>query len=249
MAVGTGINSLPALFSIPHLSALVIVVLICLLLFLLRNRFSPRRRLLFRWCVALLLVANELAYHAWNVYSGLWSAQTMLPLNICSLLVFASAYLLAARSYPVYEFCYFLGIGAASQVLVNPDLGVIQFPHFLFFQTSLAHGLIVIAAVFMTVVERFRPYPKSLLKVALGMNAYLLLMAVVNRWLGGNYLFLARKPDTPTLLDLLGPWPWYILGMEAVGMVIAGILYLPFLVRDRVANRVAVLPAGTPKGL
>jgi hypothetical integral membrane protein (TIGR02206 family) len=232
MAVGAVIISLPALFSAPHLAALSTVIFVCLLLFFFRHQFSPRYRLLFRWIVAILLVANELAYHVWNVYSGLWSAQTMLPLNICSVLVFASAFMLAARSYPVYEFCYFLGIGAASQVLVNPDLGVIQFPHFLFFQTSISHGLVVIAAVYMTVVENFRPYPKSLLKVALGMNAYLLLMVVVNHWLGSNYLYIARKPDTPTLLDLLGPWPWYILGMEALGAAIAGVLYLPFLVQD-----------------
>ncbi len=243
VAVGTGIGPLPALFSAPHLAALGAVLLVCLLLIFFRNRFSPRQRLLFRWIAAAVLVTNELAYHAWNIYFGLWSAQTMLPLNICSVLVFASAYLLAARNYPVYEFCYFLGIGAASQVLVNPDLGVIQFPHFLFFQTSIAHGLIVIAAVYMTAVEKFRPYPKSLLKVAAGMNAYLLLMAVVNRWLGSNYLYIAAKPETPTLLDLLGPWPWYILGMEIIGAAIAGLLYVPFLIQDHAPKRNAPAPA------
>jgi hypothetical integral membrane protein (TIGR02206 family) len=243
MAVGDGINSLPAMFSAPHLAALGIVFLICLLLYLFRNRLSARQRFFFRWFAAAWVVANELAYHAWNAYFGLWSVQTMLPLNICSVLVFASAFMLAKRSYPVYEFCYFLGIGAASQVLVNPDLGTIQFPHFLFFQTSASHGLVVTAAVYMTVVEKFRPYPKSLLKVAVGMNGYLLLMAAVNRWLGSNYLFIARKPDTPSLIDLLGPWPWYILGMEVVGAAIAGVLYLPFLIQDLSPKRGTVLPA------
>jgi hypothetical integral membrane protein (TIGR02206 family) len=75
------------------------------------------------------------------------------------------------------------------------------------------------------------------------MNAYLLLMVVVNHWLGSNYLYIARKPDTPTLLDLLGPWPWYILGMEVVGAAIAGLLYLPFLIQDLVRKRGIALPA------
>jgi hypothetical integral membrane protein (TIGR02206 family) len=103
--------------------------------------------------------------------------------------------------------------------------------------------LVVIGAVYMTVVEKFRPYPKSILKVAIGMNTYLLLMALVNRWLGSNYLFIAHKPDTPTLLDWLGPWPWYILGMEALGVVIAGVLYIPFLIQDLHRKRGTVLPA------
>jgi hypothetical integral membrane protein (TIGR02206 family) len=232
MAVGPGINSLPGLFSVPHLAALGIVLLICFLLYLFRNRFAPRQRMFFRWCVAILLVANELFYHAWNAYYGLWTVQETLPLNICSVLVFASAIMLAARSYTLYEFCYFLGIGAASQALINPDLGAIQYPHVLFFQTSLSHGLVVIGAVYMTAVEKFRPYPKSLLKVTVGMNLYLLIIARINPLLGGNYLFLAHKPGTPSLIDWLGPWPWYILGMEAVGAAIAGLLYLPFLLRD-----------------
>jgi hypothetical integral membrane protein (TIGR02206 family) len=243
MAVGTGINSPPPLFSVPHLAALGVVLLLCLLLYLLRNRFSLRQRTLFRWTVAALLVTNELAYHAWNAYNGIWTVQDTLPLNICSVMVFASAIMLAARSYPLYEFCYFLGIGAASQALINPDLGVIQYPHFLFFQTSLAHGLVVIGAVYMTVVEKLRPYPKSLLKVAAGMNAYLLVIAAVNRLLGSNYLFIARKPGTPSLIDLLGPWPWYILGMEVVGAAIAGLLYLPFFIRDQTLKRNAPAPA------
>ncbi len=181
-------------------------------------------------------MANEFAYHAYEITHGQWTIRDSLPLNICSLMVFASAAMLAARSYPLYEFCYFLGIGAASQVLINPDLGTYLFPHFYFFQTSISHGLVVISAVYMTAVEKFRPYPQSLLKVAVGMNAYLLIIALVNRWLGSNYLFIAHKPGTPTLIDLLGPWPWYILGMEAVGVAIALVLYLPFLLHD-LSNR------------
>lgn len=239
MVVGCRISSSPALFSGPHLAALGIVLLICFLLYLLRNRFSPRLRILFRWTAAFLLVANELAYHGYLIQHGQWTIQDSLPLNICSAMVFASAAMLAARSHTLYEFCYFLGIGAASQVLLNPDRGVIQYPNFLFFQTSLSHGLTVIGAVYMTAVEKFRPYPKSLLKAAVGMNAYLLAVAPINWLLGSNYLFIAHKPTTPTLLDLLGPWPWYILGMELVGAAIALLLYLPFFLRD-VSSRKAL---------
>ena len=27
---------------------------------------------------------------------------------------------------------------------------------------------------------------------------------------GTNYGYLNHKPGTPTLLDILGPWPWYV---------------------------------------
>jgi hypothetical integral membrane protein (TIGR02206 family) len=59
------------------------------------------------------------------------------------------------------------------------------------------------------------------------------LVGVVNWLLGSNYLFIAHKPDTPSLIDVLGPWPWYILSLEALALVLCLGLYLPYALRDR----------------
>ena len=50
--------------------------------------------------------------------------------------------------------------------------------------------------------------------------------------IGSNYLFIARKPDTASLIDVLGPWPWYILSIEVMGVVVCLILYLLFAIRN-----------------
>jgi hypothetical integral membrane protein (TIGR02206 family) len=225
------------LFGPPHLAFLALLILACALVCLFRDRYSPRQRTFFRWFLAIWLVVNELAFHAWNIYYGLWSIQTHLPLHICSLMVFASAYMLITRNYTVYEFSYFIGIGAAIQALLTPDAGIYGFPHFRFFQTLTAHGLIVFSAVYMTAVEKFRPYPKSLLRVAAGTNFYMAIIFVVNSLLGSNYLYIMHKPETASLIDILGPWPWYILSIEGLGAAICLILYLPFFLQDLAAKR------------
>jgi len=179
------------------------------------------------------LIVDELAWHGWNWATGQWTFQTMLPLHLCSVFVFLSAYMLITKSYPVYEYAYFLGIGGAIQALLTPDAGRYGFPHFRAFQVMISHGSIVTAAIFMTVVEGYRPTWRSLLRVAVGANLYMLAVGMLNWAIGSNYLFIARKPETASLMDLLGPWPWYILSLEAVGLAICLLLYLPYAIRDR----------------
>ncbi|MCI0521276.1 MAG: TIGR02206 family membrane protein [Chloroflexi bacterium] len=221
------------LFGGAHLAALAIIALINLLIYFNRKRFTERGKRNARIGMAVVLVLNEIAWHVWNYSVGLWTAQTMLPLHLCSLLVWGGAYMLVTRSYPLFEFMYFLGIAGASQALLTPDAGIYGFPHFRFWQTMISHGTIFTAAIYMTFVEGYRPYWRSVARVFIIMNIYMAFVGLVNWALGSNYMFIARKPETASLIDVLGPWPFYILSLEAIGLVLSLLLYLPFALKDR----------------
>jgi hypothetical integral membrane protein (TIGR02206 family) len=225
------------LFGPAHLVALSIVLLIVLLVIYFRKGFSPRLRLITRYTLATILVLNELAWHAWNYFTGQWIIQTMLPLHLCSVLVWLGAYMLVTKSYTIYEFSYFLGIAGALQALLTPDVGIYGFPHFRFFQTMISHGTIILSAIYMTFVEGYRPTWKSVIRVMVWMNVYMVAIGIVNWLIGSNYLFIAHKPETASLIDVLGPWPWYILSLEAIGLVLCLLLYLPYAIRDQRAAR------------
>jgi len=227
------------LFGPAHLTALALVLLVNLLVVANRGRFTPRGMHFFRFSLAAILVSNEIGWHLWNYSIGRWTIQTMLPLHLCSVLVWVSAAMLLTRSYSIYEFSYFLGIAGATQALLTPDVGIYGFPHFRFFQTIISHGSIVTAAIYMTFVEGYRPYWRSVVRVMIWGNVYMAAIGVVNRLIGSNYLFIARKPDTPSLIDLLGSWPWYILSLEALAMALCLALYLPYALRDRRENLAA----------
>ncbi|MFQ5577227.1 MAG: TIGR02206 family membrane protein [Anaerolineae bacterium] len=230
------------LFGAAHLAALAVVALLTLYLLHFRRWAGEPARRAFRYGLAAVLLVDEAVWHWWHWAIGRWTVQELLPLHLCSLFVFLCAIMLLNKSYAIFEFAYFLGIGGAMQALITPDAGIYGFPHFRFFQVFVSHGGIVIAAVYMTLVEGYRPTWKSLGRVAVGANLYMLAIGVVNYFLGSNYLFIARKPYTPSLLDVLGPWPWYILSMEGIGLALCLLLYLPFYLKDR---KTSVLSAET----
>ena len=219
------------LFGTAHIAALAALVLLNLFLLLFKNA-SDRTKSAMRWILALILLGNEVAWHYWNYVFGKWTIQTMLPLQLCSLLVWTGALMLMTKNYRIYEFMYFMGIAGAIQALATPGIGVYGFPHFVFFQYFLSHGLIITSAIYMTVVEGFRPTWKSLLRVAIWMNIYVVIVYFINTAIGSNYLMINDKPNTPSLLDLLPEWPIYILYMELIGVISILLLYLPFVIKD-----------------
>ena len=219
------------LFGTAHFGALGALVFLNLFLLLFRNAGDGTKSAI-RWMLALILLVNEIAWHYWNFVVGRWTIQTMLPLHLCSVLVWTGALMLITKNYRIYEFMYFMGIAGAVQALATPDLGIYGFPHFRFFQTFISHGLIITSAIYMTVVEGFRPTWKSMLRVAIWMNIYVVIVYFINIAIDSNYLMINYKPDTPSLLDLLPEWPIYILYMELIGVISILLLYLPFVIKD-----------------
>lgn len=227
------------LFGPAHIAALAFILLLNLLIILHFKNSTEKTKHNIRWTLAIILWVNEIAWHLWRVFTGTWTIQTMLPLQLCSIMVWVSAVMLVTKNYSIYEFSYFLGIGGSLQAVMTPDLGIYGFPHFRFFQTFISHGLIITSAIYMTVVEGFRPAWKSILRVTLWANIYMAVIYFVNTSIGSNYLMINAKPDTPSLLDLLPPWPYYIIFMELIGLATLLLLYAPFIVRDWRAKRAA----------
>lgn len=219
-------------FSLQHQSALFLLALLVAGLYALRGKFRRGRiNKILRWGMALSLLITEIALQGWYLYYGLWSAERSLPLHLCGISLFLAALMLMNRSYKLYEVVYFWGLGGASQALLTPDTAY-AFPHLLFFIFFSSHSLIILACLWMTCVEGYRPELSSLWKAFLLTNLYALFVALLNLALGSNYLYICAKPPGITLLSYLGPWPWYLLVLEAVSLVLFFLLYLPFLLGD-----------------
>jgi hypothetical integral membrane protein (TIGR02206 family) len=221
-----------ALFDRSHLVVLLLLLLLCGSFLLLRGPRAAAARTAFRFTAAFLLIGTEVLLHVWAFCRGQWTVQTMLPLQLCSVSQYLAVVMLLTRSRRLYEYVYFLGLGGAIPALLTPDIFGYGFPHFRFFEYFVSHGMIVAAALFMTLAEGYRPRWRSVVHVIVAVNVYMAAVGVFNYFMGSNYLFLAGKPAGETLYDLLGPWPWYLLSVEVLGVLVVLLLYAPFAVRD-----------------
>lgn len=227
-------------FGPKHLAVVAVFVLIWLSFFYFRRVWDERQRKIARIAIAVLLGINEVGLHIWSVYWGIWNIQTMLPLHMCSVMVWITVYTAMTGNRSLYDFTYFLGIGGALQAVLTPtDVLMYDLPHYRSFQSLFAHGLLMTVPIFMTAVEGYRPTLASLKRIFIWTNVYMVVIFFVNRVIGSNYLFVAAKPPSPTLMDALSPWPWYIPQLEILAFIIFFIMYLPFLIKDRLSARQA----------
>ncbi len=200
-----------------------------------------------RWAARITIVAllwgQEISYHLWRLSIGDWTPTTMLPFHLCSAAVWLGGFALLTNSRGLAEYLYFFALAGATQALLTPDIGPYAFPHYRFWQFFISHGLIVTAAVWLTFVERYAPTARALRRAILATLAYGVVILGVNTLLGSNYLFVSRKPDTASALDLMPPWPHYLWILAGLVALIYTLLYLPWAFRNA---RVRVTGAENP---
>lgn len=176
---------------------------------------------------AVSLLMMEIFYHIWMITTNRWSLTDSLPLELCSISLLVTIALLWTGNKNLYFFVFYAGIGGAIQAIGTPVLDV-GFPHFRFFHFFYTHIGIILTALYFTWVKGFWPTFRGIVKTMIVLNLLLPFIFLVNHLFEGNYMFLRMKPINGSLLDFLGPYPWYIFSLEGVAFTIFVCLWLAF---------------------
>jgi hypothetical integral membrane protein (TIGR02206 family) len=209
------------LFGPAHLSVLAGVVLALIFLHFRAHRLARRGAarpwdqdkvfaviLWLGWPLELLLSLFSLGF-TW---------ETFLPCHLCDVAAIIAGTALWTRKQWLADCAYFWGLSGTLNGLLTPDLPF-GFPHPGFWQFFWLHGSVVAAAVYLAGGAGLTPSFRGAVRAFLLIQLYLVLAAGVNVLTGENFGFLCRKPPTASLLDVLGPWPWYIVSLQAVAIV------------------------------
>ena len=212
-----------------HVAALGITALLCILLpAAARARPGPWTRVVSR-ALALFLVAWFLAYHLVVALQGSYELDFDLPLHLTDAATMVAAVALWTLRPLPFELTYFWGLTASLQATLTPGLGTDdRFPSFFYWQYFVTHSGVVLAAVFLAFGLGLTARPGAVPRVFLATAGWAAVAATGNALTGGNYMFLSERPDTASLLDYMGPWPWYILGGGLLALAMFAVLDLPF---------------------
>jgi hypothetical integral membrane protein (TIGR02206 family) len=209
-------------FAADHVAALIATVLGSIALVCVVRRGGERWGLPVRRGLALLMLTAFLTEHVTYAVRGAWTVQFNLPLQLTDAVTLVSvAALLRPGTMLLVELVWFWALSASVQAVVTPDLGR-PFPDVLYFTYFTTHSGAIIAACVLVLGCRRIPRPGSLARVWAITLGFTAVAAVATIATGGNYMFLRRKPARGSLLDHLGPWPWYI----ASGAVLAFVILL-----------------------
>ena len=186
---------------------------------------------------ALLIPCFTIPLQVIDFLPGNYDLQTTLPLQLCDFAwIAAVAALWTHRRTPV-ALTYFWGLALTTQALITPALNR-DFPDPKFIAYWGMHLLIVWAAIFLTWGIGLHPTWRDYWRTVAITAAWAVTVFGFNLALGTNYGFLNRKPGT-SVLDLLGPWPLYVVVEIALVAGVWALMTWPWE-RTRRAGRVRV---------
>lgn len=214
------------LFGLSHLVILFAIPLIAVSLALLVRR---RGNIVRPVCYILgtIIMVNELLWYVYRIYHGWVIFPEGLPLHLCDLTLWLTVFAAFTLKSWSYEPAYYFGIGGTTMAILTPDLWV-SFPSYPAIQFFLAHGMVVVTILTMTLGKIMKPRPRSVWRVMILLNGYAILIGIFNLIFDTNYLYICQKPGSYSILDYFGSWPLYIFVTEVFAVLLFIMLWLPF---------------------
>jgi hypothetical integral membrane protein (TIGR02206 family) len=162
-----------------------------------------------------------------------------LPLHLCDIVSFVLAWALVRRNQRCAELGYLWGLAGTLQGVLTPAVKH-DWPAPEYFGFFAQHGGVIVAGLALAFGAGLAPEPGALRRAMLWSWTYMAVVCALNALLGTNYGYFNAKPDVASLLDYLGPWPWYLLSLQGVALVFFSLLLLPFEVMRRKRGSIAV---------
>jgi len=217
-------------YSYSHNIVLGVIAAFSVLIFLFRKTIQKNTiyQKIFNIAIPVIIIIHYIIYFFWLNFFKLFDIQYYLPLHLCDVTFVLTFFMIITKNDFIFEIVYFLGIGGAVQALLTPSLAY-DFPHFMFFHFFLGHSIVIWSSLYMVFVYNKKVTFFSIVKALIFLNVLGFIILLINFLLNSNYMFLIEKPYAGSIMDLMGPWPVYLIVSDFFAFVFFVILYLPFI--------------------
>ena len=188
------------------------------------SAFLPKYKFAqFSAIVILLIKIAELSYR--HIYVG-EPIYSLLPLHMCNLTLIIAILTMLTKSQKLFQLTYFWCLGALFAV-ITPDIKY-SFPHPLTLSFYITHFNLLFAAIYGILFFNFKPTFKGWINSFITLNIFAFIIFFINKKLGTNYLYVNRIPNFSSPLDYFGQWPYYIIVVEIIYLILTYGIYYPF---------------------
>jgi len=223
-----------------HLAALMLFVLgVIVAVSLGRRQRGTDEALRFSRMFALAIPVITVPLQILQFTPGDWDLDTSLPLQLCDLAWMAAVYALWTYRPWAVGLTYYWGLTLTTQGIATPAL-LQDFPSTRYLMFWGMHFLIVWAAIYLVWGLALTPTWRVFRTAVATTTAWAVVIFTFNVVVGTNYGFLNRKPSSASLLDLLGPWPLYVVLEISIIVTVWALMTWPWVARE--ARRRAAQP-------
>lgn len=211
------------IFSSEHFWLIFSNIIFFIFLLIIANFFSKRYFAKISAIIILILKLAELTYR--HLYNN-EEIFELLPLHLCNITLIFVIIMMLSGSKTLFQLCFYWSLGTIFAI-ATPDVKY-SFPNFMTLSFFITHFYILFAVIYTYIFFKFRPTLWGYFAAFFTINLICLGVYFINDSLGTNYLYVNRIPDFSSPLNYFGEWPYYIIVVELIYIILTYLIYFPF---------------------
>ena len=219
------------ILSLEHVVPIALALIISIVLIRYASIISSESQQRLIHYLAIFISVSVIAFHVYSTLTTDYNIRADLPLYLCSFLAILIPVFTHYRRYWMFEILVFWVIAGTLQGVITPDIAE-GFPNLDYFRYWIVHLGLLIVVFYNIFVFKLKPKFKSVFKSFLALQFYVLMIMGINYILDANYLYLNAKPESASLLDYFGNWPYYIIVAQLIIIPLFILVYLPFYISE-----------------
>ena len=213
------------LFGLEHILWNIVMLIAIITVAYFYSKADINKKRIYRYVIAGLLVLDEIVKIISLVYNGRYTV-SYLPLHLCSIGIFISLWHSIKPNKFNFELIYCLQIPGAIIAMLMPTWTSLPFLNIMSIHSFTVHALLILYGVLLIVGQKHSL--KGFIGAFIFIIIYAIPIAIINKTLNTNFLFINNTNDNPFLILLEGIFKYHQIGIVLSAFLLWTIIYMPF---------------------